>query len=58
MASNDNSNSTPGLGSENMDAETKKKIHQMGGEASAKSRRGAAGSTEAANRGGKRSHRS
>jgi hypothetical protein len=46
-----------GLGSDNMSDEDKERIHKMGGDASAKSRTGSAGSTKAAARGGKNSRR-
>jgi general stress protein YciG len=53
-SSNDTSNR--GLGSNNMDEQTKKDIQSKGGKASAKSSEGAAGSTDAARRGGENSN--
>ncbi|HSX34699.1 MAG TPA: hypothetical protein VLF62_03600 [Candidatus Saccharimonadales bacterium] len=53
---NDNSNK-PGLGSDKMSEKEKHDIQSKGGQASAKSPSGAAGSTDAAKRGGEHSHR-
>lgn len=47
-----------GLGSDNMSDEKKHEIQSKGGKASAASKKGAAGSTPAARRGGENSHRS
>ncbi len=57
MAAN-NDTSNRGLGSQNMDEKTAQSIRSKGGKASAKSKKGAAGSTDAARRGGENSHRS
>lgn len=57
MAANNNDTSNRGLGSNNMDEQTKHDIQSKGGKASAKSSKGAAGSTDAARRGGENSHR-
>jgi|GEM_PF-2963252 len=57
MANNSsNGTSQRGLGSDNMSEEEKHDIQSKGGKASAKSRKGAAGSTDAARKGGKHSH--
>jgi hypothetical protein len=56
MAANSSDTSSRGLGSEKMDEKTKHDIQSAGGKASAKSSKGAAGSTEAASRGGEHSH--
>jgi len=55
--SNNNSTSNRGLGSDNMSKAKKHDIQSAGGKASTKSSEGAAGSTEAARRGGEHSHR-
>lgn len=54
--SNRSDTSNRGLGSSSMSEEKKRKIQSMGGKASAKSNKGAAGDTEAARRGGEHSH--
>ena len=46
-----------GLGSPNMSQKKKDQIHHDGGVASAKSKNGAAGDTDAARRGGENSHK-
>jgi general stress protein YciG len=51
-----NDTSNRGLGSNNMDEQTKHEIQSKGGKASAESNKGAAGSTDAARRGGENSH--
>ena len=59
MATTNNSDSSSkrGLGSDNMSEAKKHEIQKKGGEASAQSSKGAAGSTDAARRGGENSHR-
>lgn len=57
MTANKSDTSNRGLGSSNMDDKTKHDIQSAGGKASAKSSKGAAGSTDAARRGGEHSHR-
>jgi hypothetical protein len=56
-SNSDNNTSERGLGSDKMSAKTKHDIQSAGGKASAKSPKGAAGSTDAAKRGGEHSHR-
>jgi hypothetical protein len=55
MALNDETGNQ-GLGSPKMDEKTAHSIHSKGGKATPKSKRGAAGKTEAARRGGENSH--
>lgn len=55
--SNNNDTSNRGLGSDKMPQKEKDRIHSEGGKASAKSDKGAAGSTDAARRGGENSHK-
>jgi len=57
MAGNNDTMDT-GLGSPGMPESKKHEIQSKGGKASAKSRKGAAGSTDAARRGGENSHHS
>jgi len=53
----DSNTSNRGLGSDNMSESEKREIQSKGGKASAKSKKGAAGSTEAARKGGENSHK-
>jgi hypothetical protein len=57
MADSDDT-SNRGLGSDKMSDEKKHEIQSKGGKASAESPNGAAGSTEAASKGGENSHKS
>ena len=54
---NDSNTSNRGLGSNNMSESKKHDIQNKGGKASAKSTQGAAGSTDAARRGGENSRK-
>jgi len=53
----DNNTGDQGLGSPKMSEEKKHEIQSKGGKASAESRTGSAGKTDAAKRGGEHSHR-
>jgi len=57
MADDNNTNGTSNRGFASMSADKQHDIASKGGKASAKSRKGAAGSTDAARRGGENSHK-